>query len=65
MHVNMNEDYEVRYWTEKFGVTKDQLGSEKLLGWPKAKKLWAIGLWKKLLTHVGGRARIARWMAPA
>jgi hypothetical protein len=23
--VNMNEDYEVRYWTEKFGCTKEQL----------------------------------------
>jgi len=23
--VNVHEDYEVRYWTEKWGVTKDQL----------------------------------------
>ncbi len=23
--VNVNEDYEVRYWTGKFGVTADQL----------------------------------------
>jgi hypothetical protein len=23
--VNAHEDYEVRYWTEKWGVTKDQL----------------------------------------
>jgi hypothetical protein len=23
--VNIHEDYEVRYWTEKFGVTKEQL----------------------------------------
>jgi Protein of unknown function (DUF3606) len=23
--VNVNEDYEVRYWTQKFGCTKEQL----------------------------------------
>jgi hypothetical protein len=23
--VNVHEDHEVRYWTEKWGVTKDQL----------------------------------------
>ena len=23
--VNVNEDHEVRYWTEKWGVTKEQL----------------------------------------
>jgi hypothetical protein len=23
--VNVNEDYEVRYWTQKFGGTKEQL----------------------------------------
>jgi hypothetical protein len=23
--INLNEDYEVRYWTKKFGVTKDEL----------------------------------------
>ena len=23
--VNIHEDHEVRYWTEKWGVTKDQL----------------------------------------
>lgn len=23
--ISMSEDYEVRYWTEKFGVTRDQL----------------------------------------
>jgi hypothetical protein len=23
--VNMHEDYEVRYWTQKWGVTKEQL----------------------------------------
>jgi hypothetical protein len=23
--VNVHEDYEVRYWTEKWGVTKNQL----------------------------------------
>jgi len=23
--INLNEDYEVRYWTEQFGVTKEQL----------------------------------------
>ena len=23
--VNVHEDYEVRYWTEKWGVTKEQL----------------------------------------
>lgn len=25
--VNLSEDYEVRYWTEKFGVTKEQLAA--------------------------------------
>jgi hypothetical protein len=25
--INMNEDYEVRYWTQKFGVTKAQLAA--------------------------------------
>ena len=24
--VNMNEDYEVRYWTNKFNCTEEQLG---------------------------------------
>jgi hypothetical protein len=23
--INLSEDYEVRYWTEKFNVTKEQL----------------------------------------
>jgi uncharacterized protein DUF3606 len=23
--ISLSEDYEVRYWTEKFGVTKEQL----------------------------------------
>lgn len=23
--INMNEDHEVAYWTEKFGVTKEEL----------------------------------------
>ena len=23
--INMSEDYEVRYWTEKFGVSKEEL----------------------------------------
>jgi hypothetical protein len=23
--INLNEDYEVRYWTEKFGVTEEEL----------------------------------------
>ena len=23
--INLNEDYEVRYWTERLGVTKEQL----------------------------------------
>lgn len=23
--ISMSEDYEVRYWTEKFGVSRDQL----------------------------------------
>jgi stage III sporulation protein SpoIIIAA len=23
--INTNEDYELRYWSEKFGVTQDQL----------------------------------------
>jgi hypothetical protein len=25
LRVNMNEDYEVRYWTEKFGVSAERL----------------------------------------
>jgi hypothetical protein len=25
--INMNEEYEVRYWTQKFGVTKAQLAA--------------------------------------
>lgn len=25
--INMNEDYEVRYWTQKYGVTKEQLAA--------------------------------------
>lgn len=25
--INMSEDYEVRYWTDKFGVTKDKLAA--------------------------------------
>lgn len=25
--ISMEEDYEVRYWTEKFGVTRDQLAA--------------------------------------
>jgi len=25
--INMNEDHEVAYWTEKFGVTKEELQS--------------------------------------
>jgi transposase len=51
--------------SEHYHATIFRPGSEKLLQWPKAKKLWAISLWEKLLTHVGGRARIAGWMAPA
>lgn len=23
--INLSEDYEVRYWTERFGVSRDQL----------------------------------------
>ena len=25
--INLNEDYEVHYWTQKFGVTKEQLAA--------------------------------------
>lgn len=25
--ISLNEDYEVRYWSEAFGVTKEQLGA--------------------------------------
>ena len=25
--INLSEDYEVRYWTNKFAVTKDQLAA--------------------------------------
>lgn len=24
-HISLSEDYEVRYWTERFGVSKEQL----------------------------------------
>jgi hypothetical protein len=24
-HINMNEDYEVQYWTTRFGVTRERL----------------------------------------
>jgi transposase len=51
--------------SEHYHATILRPGSAMLMQWPRAKKLWAIGLWKKLLTHVAGRARIARWMAPA
>ena len=40
-------------------------GSVKLMEWPKAAKLRAIKLWRLMLTLTAGRARIARWMAPA
>ena len=51
--------------SEHYHATILRPGSERLLSWPKAKKLRAISLWKKLLTHVAGRARIPRWAAPA
>ncbi len=25
LRINVNEDYEVQYWSKKFGVSKDQL----------------------------------------
>ena len=25
--INMNEDYEVRYWTERFGISKERLAT--------------------------------------
>ena len=25
--INMNQDHEVRYWSQKFGVSADQLGA--------------------------------------
>ena len=25
--ININEDYEVRYWTDRFGVSKEALGT--------------------------------------
>jgi hypothetical protein len=25
--INLNEDYEVSYWTEKFGISKEQLAA--------------------------------------
>ena len=40
-------------------------GAEAMLGWPVAVRLAAIRVWKGMLTRVKGRARIARWMAPA
>jgi hypothetical protein len=39
--VNMSEDYEVRYWTEKFGVTKDQLAAAVKAVGPMAKDVEA------------------------
>jgi uncharacterized protein DUF3606 len=35
--INMNEDYEVVYWTMRFSVSRDQLkrGSRRLARWSK------------------------------
>lgn len=42
--VNLNEDYEVRYWTEKFGVTREQLaGAVKRAGSSSAAVAHALG----------------------
>ena len=31
--INVNEDYELRYWTEKFGVSADEwLGGKRVSG---------------------------------
>ena len=27
LRINMNEDYEVRYWTQKWGVSRDELAA--------------------------------------
>ena len=40
-------------------------GAEAMHRWPRAVVLAAIRVWKGMLTRVKGRARIARWMAPA
>ena len=34
--INMSEDYEIRYWTEKFGCTKQQLVSAVGSVWPNS-----------------------------
>jgi transposase len=40
-------------------------GAEAMQRWPWAVPLAVIRVWKGMLTRVKGRARIARWMAPA
>ena len=39
--INMSEDYEIRYWTEKFGCTKEQLVSAVGAVGPTASKVEA------------------------
>ena len=39
--INMSEDYEIRYWTEKFGCTKEQLVSAVGAVGPMAAKVEA------------------------
>jgi hypothetical protein len=51
--------------SEHYHVTFLLPGAEALHRWPRAVALAAIRVWKDMLTRVKGRARIARWMAPA
>jgi hypothetical protein len=39
--INMNEVWEVRYWTEKFGVTREQLEAAVKAAGPMADKVEA------------------------
>jgi hypothetical protein len=39
--INMNEVWEVRYWTEKFGVTREQLEAAVKAAGPMADKVQA------------------------
>ena len=51
--------------SEHYHVTFLLPGAEALHRWPRAVALAAIRVWKDMLTRMKGRARIARWMAPA
>jgi len=51
--INMNEDYEVRYWSEKLGITKQELSEAVRRAGSMAKDVEA---------HLGGASRQQRQM---